>query len=533
MPRLPERPSPVGTGRYRADVVIVGAGVAGLYAATQLPAGLDVLVVDKGTHGQSGSSPWAQGGLAVAIGPDDSPTLHAADTMRSGDGLCDPLAVDVLTREAPACLQDLLDHGARFDRLPGHADSRDPADLHLARESGQTVHRSVHVADATGAELVRVLREVATPLVTRLPGTAVDLARDATGRVTGLWVATVDEGLVGIEAGAVLLATGGCGGLYAATTNQDGATADGVAIAHRAGGAVRDNEFVQFHPTGLAVTGTWRFLLTEALRGAGATLHDHTGHRFMVDRHPDAELAPRHLVARAMLEQTDGVWLDATHLGIDALEHEFPTVLHGARRHGFDLATERVPVTPAAHYMVGGVRTDVDGRTSLPGLWAAGEVASTGLHGANRMASNSLTEALVFGRRAAHAIGREAQRPSGDLGAPPVLGDTDLDATALDTLRTRLRTAMWRGAGPVRSLASLARVRDELAGLAADLGPPATNPVHVELTLALHASRIIVEAARRRPESRGGHVLEDFPARDPDWDGVHLEHVRTDPAPVS
>ncbi len=527
MTTLPDRPAPHAPGRYRADVVIVGAGVAGLYAATQLPRGLEVLVVDKGTPGQSGSSPWAQGGLAVAIGPDDSPALHAADTMRSGDGLCDPLAVEVLAAEAPACLEDLLRLGARFDRRPGREGSDDPLDLHLARESGQSVSRSVHMADATGAELVRVLREAATPLVRRLPGTAIQVARGTDGRAAGLWVLDPEHGLVGVSAGAVLLATGGCGGLYAATTNQDGATADGVALAHLAGAAVRDAEFVQFHPTGLAVTGTWRFLLTEALRGAGATLHDAAGERFMVDLHPDAELAPRHVVARAMLDRPDGVWLDATGIGLEQLEHEFPTVLHGARRYGFDLATQRVPVTPAAHYMVGGVRTDLDGRTSLAGLWAAGEVASTGLHGANRMASNSLTEALVFGRRAAIAIGRELRPAAGDLAPAPALPESPLTADELEEVRTHLRDAMWYGAGPVRSRASLAEVDGHLVDLAAQLGPLSSHPVQAELVLAVTASRLIADAARRRPETRGGHVVEDFPARDPAWAGVHLESIRT------
>lgn len=527
MSSMPEPPAPSAPGRYRADVVIVGAGVAGLYAATHLPPGLDVIVVDKGVPGQSGSSPWAQGGLAAAIGPDDSPALHAADTVRAGDGLCDPLAVGVLVDEAPACLDDLLRLGAQFDRRPGREASLDPSDLHLAREGGQSVARSVHMADATGAEMVRVLREAATPLVRRLPGTAIQIAKGPDGRARGLWVLDPADGLVGIAAGAVLLATGGCGGLYAATTNQDGATADGVALAHIAGAAVRDAEFVQFHPTGLAVTGTWRFLLTEALRGAGATLHDAAGRRFMRDVHPEAELAPRHVVARAMLDHPEGVWLDATGIGLDQLEHEFPTVLHGARRHGFDLATERVPVTPAAHYMVGGVRTDLDGRTSLPGLWAAGEVASTGLHGANRMASNSLTEALVFGRRAAASIGRE-RRPAGDdLGPVPRLPATDLSPERLQELRTELREAMWRGVGPVRSKASLAEAQGHLARLAADLGPCSTDPVQAELVLAVTAGQLIAEAARRRPETRGGHVVTEHPDPDPAWAGIHLETIPT------
>lgn len=524
---LPPSPVPTAPGRYRTDVAIVGAGVAGLYAATRLPPDLDVVMVDKGTPGRSGSSPWAQGGMAVALGDDDSPELHAADTVAAGDGLCDPTAVATLTTEAPLRIRDLLALGAGFDRLPGHEASTDPRHLHLAREGGQTVARSVHTADATGAEMVRVLRDAATPRVQRLAGAAIAVATGA-GRATGLWILHPDEGLVLLEARAVLLATGGCGGLFAATTNQDSATGDGLALAWLAGAAVRDNEFVQFHPTGLAVTGSWRFLLTEALRGAGATLHDADGHRFLAGVHPDEELAPRHVVSKAILDQPGGAWLDATAIGEDQLEHEFPTVLHGARRYGFDLASERVPVTPAAHYMVGGVRTDLDGRTSVPGLFAAGELASTGIHGANRMAGNSLTEALVFGARAAEAIGRGIGHVGhGPVGAAPELAPSRSTTDELAGLRGRLRERMWHGAGPVRSGTGLAALAGTLDDLAAELGPPTDDASQTELVHAIVASRLIVQAAQLRPESRGGHVREDHPDPDPAWADVHLERVRT------
>lgn len=522
---LPPPPEPRAPGHYRTDVAIVGAGVAGLYAATKLPRELDVVIVDKGTPGTSGSSPWAQGGMAVALGPDDSAALHAADTIAAGDGLCDPLAVDTLATEAPATVRDLLAMGADFDRLAGRAGSGEPADLHLAREGGQTVARSVHKADATGAEMVRVLRDAASPLVRRLAGSAVGVSQGPDRRATGLWVLHPEEGLVALEARAVLLATGGCGGLYAATTNQDHATGDGVALAYLAGAAVRDNEFVQFHPTGLAVTGTWRFLLTEALRGAGATLHDAEGRRFMVDLHPDAELAPRHVVAKGILDQPGGAWLDATSIGLEHLEEEFPTVLYGAREYGFDLATERVPVSPAAHYMVGGVRTDLDGRTSVPGLYAAGEVASTGLHGANRMAGNSLSEALVFGARSAAAIARDLPATHGALGSEPVLAAPHLVGDRLTAMRARLRDTMWRGAGPVRSADSLARTRRELADLRAELGPLTADADHAELVHATVTAELISSAAELRPESRGGHFREDHPDADPAWVRVHLERI--------
>jgi L-aspartate oxidase len=366
-----------------------------------------------------------------------------------------------------------------------------------------------------------VLRAAAAPKVSRLSGIVVSLAQDAARRVTGLWV-LADGQLVAVECRAVLLATGGCGGLFAATTNPAHATADGVSLAFGVGAAVRDLEFVQFHPTGLAVAGTWRFLLTEALRGAGATLHAEDGTRFLPDRHVDAELAPRHVVAKAILDQPGGrAWLDATHLGERRFALEFPTVLAGARRYGYDLVTQRVPVTPAAHYQVGGVRTDLDGRTSVHGLYAAGEVASTGIHGANRMAGNSLTEALVFGARAASAVVAELPERHGQLGAPPQLADRP--ALPTDTLRDRLRDAMLTGAGPVRTEPGLASLAAAVDTLADELGRPAAEPDEVELVHALRVARVLVRAARLRTESRGGHWREDHPAADPAWADVHLE----------
>lgn len=522
-PTLPPEPSSVGPDRIRADVAIIGAGAAGLYTAIRLPDHLDVVVIDKGVPGgDSGSSPWAQGGMAVAIGPDDAPHLHAEDTETAGDGLCDPTAVGVLTREAPGHVGELLRLGARFDQVGGEAGSDEPTRLDLAREGGQRVARSIRRADATGAELIRVLRQAAVPRVSRLPGIAQALARDEQGRVTGVWVVR-DGQLVAVEARAVVLATGGCGGLYAATTNPDGATGDGLSLAASAGAAIRDAEFVQFHPTGLAVDGNWRFLLTEALRGAGATLHAADGRRFLVDRHPDAELAPRHIVAKAILDQEGSTaYLDATHLSEDDFAREFPTVLAGARQHGFDLATQRVPVTPAAHYQIGGVRTDLDGRSSLRGLYAAGEAASTGVHGANRMAGNSLTEAMVFGARTAAAVASELPDQHGDLGDTPGLGP---NVEAAKELRAELRTEMLHGAGPVRNGDGLAALADRLAALRRSLGAPAASQPGIELHHAVHAASLIVHAAYRRTESRGGHWREDHPAPDPAWAGVHMELV--------
>ncbi|MCA1713523.1 MAG: L-aspartate oxidase [Actinobacteria bacterium] len=516
----PATPTFAVPGRIDSDVAIIGAGLAGLFASLHLPATAEVVIVDKGgMDSGSGSSPWAQGGVAVAVGPDDTPELHAQDTLRAADGLADPAAVTVLTHEGPQRLEQLIAFGAQFDRDAS-------GQLHLAREGAQSVARSVHCADATGAEMMRALRVAASDRVARLEGSAVALARPRRGDVSGVWV-LADGELVLVRARAVLLATGGCGGLFAATTNSDHATGDGVALAWRAGAAVRDLEFVQFHPTGLAVGGAKRLLLTEALRGAGATLIGEDGERFMADVHPDAELAPRHVVAKAMLERDDRVWLDARHLGARVLEAEFPTVLRGAREHGFDLTTEPVPVTPAAHYQVGGVRTDLDGRTSLNGLWAAGEVASTGAHGANRMAGNSLLEALVFGARAAESIGASLDAPLAEPGLEPTFAAATLAPGDLAEQRAALRQAMWRGCGPIRDAASLTACAAAVGEIAGELGPPSADSDHLELIHALTTASLMVRAAALRTESRGGHWREDHPARELAWDDVHIEWIDT------
>ena len=529
------------------DVAIVGAGVAGLVAALDLldrNPRLRIAVVDKGAMGSSGSTPLAQGGMAAAVGPDDSPTLHAQDTIRAGDGLCDERAVAVMAFEGPDRVDDLVRRGARFDRHPDGS-------LALAREGGQRVARSVRTADASGAEIFRALRTAATGRVTRLQGIACGLATsDRPGRpgaAAGVWVLLDDleespagpaqhAGVALVRAGAVLLATGGCGGLFAATTNRDAATADGLALAAAAGAALIDLEFVQFHPTGLKVAelgSFWRLLLTEALRGAGATLVDATGRRFMTERHPDAELAPRHIVTKGILDQPGGVWLDATHLDADVLAEEFPTVVEGARRHGFDLSREPAPVEPAQHYMIGGVATDLWGRTSVPGLFAAGEVACTGVHGANRMAGNSLLQSCVFGHRTAIAIADglddrpSSDRAAGDVGAQPDLSGAEPDDPG--RIRAELRVAMSAGAGPVRTADSLDGAAAALDTAAKELGPrPAASRDSIELHHMVRAGRLLVRSARLREESRGVHWRDDFPAHEPRWAGVRL---RVDTAP--
>ena len=521
------------------DVAIVGAGVAGLVAALDLldiDPHLRIAVIDKGEMGSTGSTPLAQGGMAAAVGADDTPQAHAEDTLIVGDGLCDPRAVEVMATEGPRRVDDLLARGAQFDRLPDGS-------LALAREGGQRVARSVRAADATGAEIFRTLRTAASGRVIRLQGIACGLATTANltgfpGTAAGVWV-LLDEigesaigpaqsaGLALVRADAVLLATGGCGGLFAATTNRDGATADGLALAAGIGAALIDLEFIQFHPTGLKVAehgSFWRLLLTEALRGAGATLVDATGTRFMTDLHPDAELAPRYIVTKGILDQPGGVWLDATHLSPEAIAAEFPTVAEGVRRHGFDLATEPVPVEPAQHYMIGGVATDLWARTSVPRLYAAGEAASTGVHGANRMAGNSLLQSCVFGHRAALAISRQlAGDRLGDVSVedPPALDGTEPSDASL--LRSQLRVAMSAGAGPIRTAEGLADAAAMLESTAQQLGAtPAASRVGVELHHMVAAGRLLVRSALLREESRGVHWRDDHPTHEPRWAGVRL-----------
>ncbi|HWL65920.1 MAG TPA: FAD-dependent oxidoreductase [Actinomycetota bacterium] len=343
--------------RIETDVLIVGAGAAGLFCSLHLPDQLEILVVDKGGRGR-GSSPWAQGGVAAALGPEDSPELHAQDTSRVAAGHADESAVAVLCEEAPECVLELAELGCAFDRS-------EDGSLHLAREGGQSVPRSAHAGDATGAAIMDTLRSRAGPRVDRIEATCIGLAV-ADGRCIGGWLLVGDR-VVEVRATATVLATGGLGGLFETTTNPAGATGEGIVLAWDAGAGLADLEFVQFHPTALvAGEGPQRPLITEALRGAGAHVVDAEGRRFLFEHHSDGELAPRDVVARAIASRRS--WLDCRHIPRDVFEHEFPTVLKACLAEGLDPATDRLPVAPAAHYSIGGVQTDLDGRSSIPAL---------------------------------------------------------------------------------------------------------------------------------------------------------------------
>ena len=490
-----------------ADVCIIGAGIAGLFAALSLPDDTHVIVIEKGTLGE-GSSPMAQGGMAAAIGPEDSWERHLADTIIAGEDLVDEAAAAIVCQQAPERLEDLIAYGCSFDQQPDGA-------LHLAREGGQSVARSVHRTDTTGFEMVRALRLAAESRIQRFHGYALGFAM-AGETCRGVWASgDGDPGAtVLIRAGATLLATGGAGALFASTTNAPASTGDGIAMGARVGAILSDLEFVQFHPTALAVPEAPRPLLTEALRGAGATLVDARGNRFMVPIHPDAELAPRHIVAAQILA-SGGAFLDCRSIGAEALEREFPTVMTSCRSRGFDPVGDLLPVEPAAHYLIGGLATDLDARTSLPGLFAAGECAATGMHGANRLAGNSLAESVVFAARAAAAM-TGARDEHGDAGDPAWADAPTVGAPVDPVLRAKIVETVTLGAGAIRDAGAanvaLGRVRSLKERSIASPGAAAM----------VAAGELLIEAALRRQESRGVHVRSDFPATDPTLDGVHL-----------
>jgi L-aspartate oxidase len=504
-----------------ADFLIIGSGIAGLRAAVELSGAGSVLILTKADP-RDGNTGNAQGGIAAAVGPGDSPALHAADTMAAGDGLCDPVAVEVLVGEGPRYVRELMDWGAAFDR---DADGS----LALAMEGAHSARRVLHAHDATGREIGRVLwrRASALPDVTTSDhARAVSLIVDAKiGRCVGARVLHEDGGTSVVRAKVVLLATGGAGHVYSETTNPLVATGDGVAMAYRAGAKVADLEFIQFHPTALKIAGQPRFLLSEALRGEGARLLNEGGERFMERYDPAGDLAPRDRVARSIeLESRRtgaSIYLSLQTLDPNFVHERFPLIAAACRAAGLDLARDRIPVGPAAHYIMGGVQTDLDGRTTIGGLFAAGEVACTGVHGANRLASNSLLEGLVFGARAGVAMRADLR-----YGVPvdaepnrwPLPGVADALELEPDAGR-HLQAAMWRDVGLFRNRVRLEAVVGEFEPMWRSLDAWMANdrPLDIEgwrVASILTVGRLIARAALRREESRGGHYRDDFPVRD-------------------
>jgi len=515
------------------DLVVVGSGVAGLTAARWAAgSGLAVLVLTKGELSHSATR-YAQGGVAAALAPSDSPDRHLADTLAAGAGLCDLDAVRVLVNEGPARVRELQALGAAFDT---DGPSGEPA---LAREGGHSLARVVHAGgDATGAEIERALVASvrAQPGIEVREGWFTTGLRVAGGRCTGVEAVDPQGRPAAFEARHTLLATGGAGQLYAVTTNPRLSTGDGLAMALAAGAAVADVEFMQFHPTALHTPTMPRPLVSEALRGEGAVLRDERGDAFMASEHPMADLAPRDVVSRAMARRMvdrglDHLWLDAT--GIPEVARRFPTLAASCRSLGLDPQHDRLPVAPAAHYLSGGVATDLDGATTLAGLWACGETACSGVHGANRLASNSLLDGLVFAPRVAAAIrrGKDGPDPTGVLrdlaplvpaeppapapGPGPAPGSDPTPDTAAASTAAALATlqgALTRDAGVRRDSASLARAAAAVEAAAADPGAAAGGRAAQELRGLVAVARVMVAAATAREESRGSHTRLDHPS---------------------
>ena len=529
---------------------MIGSGIAGLRAAADLALAGDVLILTKADPTESNTG-YAQGGIAAALGPGDSPALHAADTIAAGDGLCVEAPVKVLVEDGVRYTRELIAAGARFDREPS-------GELSFGREGAHGLRRVMHAADATGREIGRALwqqvAEQGRVRVARHARASRLLMRD--GRCIG--AAYEDErGTHRVEAAAVLVATGGAGQVFRETTNPSIASGDGVTLAWQCGARVADLEFVQFHPTALSAPGAPRFLLSEAMRGEGAVLLNDAGERFMTRYEAAGELASRDLVSRAIVreQQRTGkpVYLSMQHLDPKWVRTRFPTIAEACREAGFDLATDRIPVGPAAHYVMGGVETDLWGRTTIPGLLAAGEVACTGVHGANRLASNSLLEGLVFGARAAQAMllppepgvlagtvveatasaaaakggfGETSPRPASQLASEAGPKLPQVDDRGGGPTEGAVRDLMWTAVGLMRERSSLEAAVSRLdawsAAVAPGLAAGGLSDADWRLASIVTVGRLMARAALRREETRGGHARTDFPARDDVNFKVHI-----------
>lgn len=532
------------------DVLVIGAGAAGLYTALCLPQHLQVGLITKDDLSLSASD-WAQGGIAAVIDPEDSPDLHIADTLRAGVGLCDYAAVKFLVENASQCIRNLLHLGVGFDQQDGT--------LALTLEAAHSRRRVLHAADTTGRAVVSTLANhvLSRSNIQVIPAFTLDLWLDGAKQCQG--VSLLYQGhVLWIQADAVILATGGGGQVFAQTTNPISSTGDGVAIAHRAGAILRDLEFVQFHPTALIKPGAPRFLISEAVRGEGAHLVDDQGKRFAFDYHPAGELAPRDVVSRAIFDylqkttpdpSSAHVWLDLQPIPSDRIQHRFPNIIQVCRQWGIDVFHQPIPVAPAAHYWMGGVLVDLKNRTSIPNLYAVGETASTGVHGANRLASNSLLECLVFGAQFAElnlektvdrrqkAEGHGDSTPHSTLRTP--LPPSEM--TWLETLRQELPRLLWQSAGICReekrmvdAIAQLVQWQTEFDALEISqvlsrlepeqslvLGTPDGNTpkwrLWAETRNLLAIAYLILKSANFRTESRGGHYRSDYPNTEPAW----------------
>ena len=498
------------------DYILVGSGIAGLYAALLARERGSVLVLTKGSIEECNTR-FAQGGIAAAVGPNDSPELHLRDTIEAGAGLVDEEAARILVSEAAERIRDLARFGVPFDSVDG--------EVALGREGAHSQPRILHAGgDATGAHIEVSLSGLAR--MSRVDIREYSLVRDVLlegGKAVGVATINTRTGSRELfEGRAVILATGGCGQLYRVSTNSDVATGDGVAIAYRAGAEVMDMEFLQFHPTALRLPGVPVFLISEAVRGEGGLLKDADGRRFMPEYDERAELAPRDIVARAIHTElaksgADQVYLDVTHLPAERVSARFPQIYRHCLEQGLDITTDPIPVSPAAHYMMGGVRTNVSGETTVPGLYACGECACLAVHGANRLASNSLLETVVFAKRTVErvtAVGEEPKALARTANAVALSESQPAEAPPLT--RDALQSLLWEQVGIVRDGESLARARATLAAWEAVAPAGNDRPTH-ELSNLLLCGRLVTEGALRRQESRGAHFRRDFSEPREDW----------------
>lgn len=506
---------------FFTDVLVIGGGLAGLRSALAVDGGLSVLVITKGTIEDSNSA-HAQGGIAGVLSPEDRFEDHVADTLEAGGSLCDREVVERVVREGPDRIRELIAWGTRFDQVDGV--------LCVGREGGHGRDRIVHaLGDATGKEVMRavVARTTEAPNIQIWENTyAIDLITYL-GSCRGALVWNAQHGKTLVWAKQTVLATGGVGQLYRETTNPEVATGDGMGLAYRAGAELRDMEFIQFHPTVLYIAGSSRHLMSEALRGEGAWLVDRHGYRFMFDYDPRGELAPRDVVSIAIVSQMEktkhpNVYLDLTHLDPERVLARFPGIAATLAKFNIDITKERIPVRPGAHYMMGGVTVDIEGRTTLPALWAAGEVTSSGLHGANRLASNSLLEALVYGARAGHGASRAASAMNDFFGVLPLANpgmEPHPHTLDLADIRNSLKSLMWRAMGVRRDAENLHEAEENIARWSRYvLNCQFSNPEGWELQNMLLVARLMIRSALLREESRGCHLRTDFPERnDAEW----------------
>ncbi len=510
---------------FFADVLVIGGGLAGLRAALAVDGGLSVLVITKDGLWQSNSA-YAQGGVAGVFAPEDRFEDHVTDTVLAGGPLCDFEVVDRVVREGPDRIRELIAWGTRFDQVDGV--------LCLGREGGHGRERIVHaLGDATGKEVMRavIARAGEAPNLQVWENTCTIDLLTYQGSCRGALVWNPQHGKTLVWAKQTVLCTGGAGQVYRETTNPDVATGDGMAAAYRAGAELRDMEFMQFHPTVLYIAGSSRNLMTEALRGEGAHLVDRNGYRFMAEYDARGELAPRDVVSLAIVGQMEktrhpNVYLDLTHLDAERVRSRFPGIAAVCAEFNIDITRDRIPVRPGAHYMMGGVSVNAEGQTTLPGLWAAGEVTASGLHGANRLASNSLLESLVYGARAGHGASRAASAMNDFFAALPLANPgVEPHAQTLDLadIRNSLKSLLWRNVGVRRDADGLREAEENIDRWCRYVfAYQFSNPDGWELQNMLSVARMTIHAALRREESRGSHVRSDFPERD---DAAWNRHV--------